>query len=447
MHSKKRREINRMLENRTKRKKIQISAFFSVFFLLLFSFTNDLNNYIYFNNFGIVITLIISLFFAILCIINRSILRISELGIFAFFSLIPLLYHNANVAYYGSITTISVVQYVAIVLFFLVASNYSSWIKYAYNLMLFGSAFYAFFTILFRFTPALYRQRVIPLFGTDPSVVWTLNDLYNNGYMSGLTIHYSTNAIYLSIGVIILGCFFLLKEGFSTNRKNIFLLIFIVTALLMTAKRAHIIFSFAGLFVGYVVTQRGSIHKRIIKIIGVVLVLLIIFEVLYTTMPFAFSFLNRFTETAGAGDVSLGRFARWEEAIEIFKNNKLIGIGWDRFKYNYSSAHGMYINVHNVYLQLLCETGIVGSFIYFAMFLLFLIHSLRAYRCAQINNDYNAQYICLTAICFTVFFLLYCMTGNPLYDVEFLFPLMMCVTGAEYYYLKNIKRLGIRFKI
>ena len=52
-----------------------------------------------------------------------------------------------------------------------------------------------------------------------------------------------------------------------------------------------------------------------------------------------------------------GRFYLWKNAWQLFLKSPVFGIGWSSFSENVVTTVN---NVHNCYLQFLCETGIVG---------------------------------------------------------------------------------------
>ena len=69
-------------------------------------------------------------------------------------------------------------------------------------------------------------------------------------------------------------------------------------------------------------------------------------------------------------DISSGRTELWGIAFDLFKEHPVTGIGWSGFakhvpaEFNEAHANGgnkAVLNVHNTYLQFLCETGIVGT--------------------------------------------------------------------------------------
>jgi len=86
--------------------------------------------------------------------------------------------------------------------------------------------------------------------------------------------------------------------------------------------------------------------------------------------------LNPAHEGAVFGYDQAARFLLWGVAFELFTNSPIIGAGWGNFVGLYGSylssfaswlPPGVYA-VHNIYLQLLAETGIAGFTIFFGFF-------------------------------------------------------------------------------
>ena len=80
-------------------------------------------------------------------------------------------------------------------------------------------------------------------------------------------------------------------------------------------------------------------------------------------------------------------------------------------------------DVHNVFLQVLTETGIIGFLLFSIMTLYSLFSTYRKIK-LTIKFKHKKNHFSLTLLTLSLyiqlFFLLYCITGNPLYDTSFL---------------------------
>ena len=100
--------------------------------------------------------------------------------------------------------------------------------------------------------------------------------------------------------------------------------------------------------------------------------------------------------STGMKEISSGRFELWDTAWTQFKEHPVTGIGWGRFADHVTEAfkkqHGAggvdnILYVHNTFLELLCETGIVGTVLIFIPILYFLFAMLaQAYRLRRLRN-------------------------------------------------------------
>ncbi len=152
--------------------------------------------------------------------------------------------------------------------------------------------------------------------------------------------------------------------------------------------------------------------------------LMIILLILYSRIPMirdAFdALIQKFTEE----DSTLsGRTDLYQLAFSLFQGHALMGIGWGKFRLSTEGFFGLAnVNyaVHNVYIQLLCETGIIG----FGAFLLAVGSSfgygMKKYRkIIKENVCIPEKSIIELGIAIQIFFLGYCASGNPLYDYNF----------------------------
>lgn len=313
----------------------------------------------------------------------------------------------------------------------------AEWIYTFENTIFAISSFYMIATLLFFFVPPLYSSVAIPIF--QSSSVFDLQSEYNRGIMFGFTTHYSSNAIYLALGLIVsvARAFF---SGHRKKNKEIILSFLFLFTLLLTGKRAHIIFSFVAIIVTYYCYSARKKLGRIFKIMAFIIVGIFAMYIMSFFVPQVMNFVNRFIETAEHGDMLMYRDVFYAYALDGFTNAPILGNGW--MWYNQTINLNSAYNVHNIYIQLLAETGIVG-FIFFVGY--FIYAFLRAANLMiQIKKEGNKYLECFSfpiaaALMFQVFFICYGMSGNPLYDTEVFIPYLISTIAVESVYVYQRK--------
>ncbi len=153
------------------------------------------------------------------------------------------------------------------------------------------------------------------------------------------------------------------------------------------------------------------------------------FYVLYRFVPLVNSSVNALAGRFSGEDATLstlnGRTQLYELAFRLFRSNKLTGIGWGGFRLRSTGVFDRMSDntyaAHNVYIQLLCETGVIGLTAFLAAVGNVLLWACLRYRRLVLNEpDGEERVIVGAGIFLQVFFLAYCMSGNPLYDYNFL---------------------------
>lgn len=304
-----------------------------------------------------------------------------------------------NPAY--SIVEPTIIKYIIFIFIMITMSSIENidgkYIKYG---ALFGYI-HVIATYFFLIFPSVYTNYALKVFGYYP--IGTNNGI--SGYTAGLTSHYSSNALFIT------GCIFALLYLNRCNKKSKitkFLLIFAVGALLLTGKRAHILFTVISILIIYIIDNRKNLEKMINKTIIITIIFLVVIFITYLIFPKMLSVFERVENGLS------GRDAYWVKAVEWFESNPITGIGWLQFGqqykvYNYNQS----MNTHNVYLQLLCECGIIGLALFMIVIIISLKTTLYKYTRCDDNNEKNKYYYSLLI---QFFFILYCLTGNCLYD-------------------------------
>lgn len=252
------------------------------------------------------------------------------------------------------------------------------------------------FTIFSYFFPNLFEAFINPLLmeGSQGAFRYFLN----NGTLSGISGQTGTNAFLLSVGLSIL----LFKKK---NFKDIVLLLLFVFFIFMSGKRGIILANLIAYITVYFVINRFN-YKKIISIIVILICL-----ALSTWWLLSFNLIRELNE------FSSGRIALYNQAINIFKENFLFGTGINTFSTNLIES--IYfeegLNAHNVYIQLLSEVGLIGLII-------FCIAQISTFTYVyKLSTEKTESKYILSVLYFNVFFIIYSLLGNPLYDYSFFY--------------------------
>ena len=254
------------------------------------------------------------------------------------------------------------------------------------------------------------------------------------GYRAGISNHYSLNALYITI--VFLCCFAYTITLYKKHNKKyilsglITLLVFL--ALFLTMKRAHLLFSLTAIILGMLFFTRNISAKKILIFFVILLILCGIFLWAYQNIPEIKMTLQRFENLDEDGNLK-ARFGYWNTALQIFLKHPIIGIGWGGV-----GANTVYeMNAHNVYIQLLAETGIIGFTIYMFTITTLGIKLIRGCRINIKKTCYDELYFSsFAALLIYFFYILYSLSGNCFFDHTFNFFIFTIITT---YYLTQPK--------
>lgn len=306
-----------------------------------------------------------------------------------------------------------------VIIFWLILTIQKSPEKYkeVFRVLLICGIFESLYVVAEFFFPTVF----LSLYGVFfPIRVAFVTSRMGEGYVAGFTNQVANTAYYIVIAIGIT-----VYAGINTKRSGKILLFLLFFALILTGKRGHLLFCLIAMFATYFFSDQNHMKLRTwIKFLGVCAGGLIAVSVLYYSKT---SIGIRIVETINAiiqgKDISSSRNTINLLSLNLIRENWLNGIGWGRFKYEYQNyfmglSNGTWnqtFDAHNIYLQLLSETGIFG----FAAFLILAIIALVQGR-KLIRNSYQLskkyQFVTKMSFYVQVFFLLYGFTGNPLYE-------------------------------
>ena len=338
--------------------------------------------------------------------------------------------------YYLSIKSINFIIYIICLLFIVInIYGFVEWIDMFICLSFILGMLHAISTIILKFLPGIYLGIIAPLY---PGTYTRLVEWYFSNCMPGLAEHYSTNGMYLVVGLFAAVAF-----GIRFCINKLYRLVIIGTffvAILMTGKRAHLLFSIFALFILYYIYLSNQKKNRFVKILGILLCVAVVGMIIILYFPSLGTAFTRFQESIDDGDVTSHRINIWQVAISLFWENPLFGVGWGNFQNYYEIIRNYRAHAHNTYIQLFCETGIIGAGIYIGWFVVLLVKTIKTLINFRISNESTERVSHISfSLLMQVFFLVYCFTGNPLYEQQMYIP-YFCACAITYYYYVNYKK-------
>lgn len=402
--------------------------------LFLYTYTTSFWKYVYGNSMVRDLTIYGSTLLLVLPILKNGIKRNSALYLLLITAVLFMLVGNQDIKH-GDIYYLRGV--IPMLLFAAVPKASDNWIKIGIRFVTGITMLFTFFTIWFWLDPGFYKANILPIF--DKSVQQQLLYSFNRGASAGIAKHYSLNGTYLAEGILALASMYIAAAKNKIRSKHWLgvCFLFILFALFLTGKRGHIVFTLLTFLFGYYAFTNDNTRHRNFKLLILASVAVIAFVILAHFVPSVALFYDRFVETLNEGDVTLGRVGFYKIAIDSFLKHPLFGIGWGGFKYiNTAYAgyyNGVYANAHNVYLQLLCEVGLIGFTFFVTLMISLPIATAKLIKREKLAGRNNSACRLLFAFMMEVFVIFYSFTGNPLYDLEILCLYVFAIAITIYY--------------
>lgn len=303
----------------------------------------------------------------------------------------------------------------------------------------------SFFCYLF---PGVYHDSIMPIFKEAQDVLtWQ----FDHNQIAGLTQHYSTNALYLIAGLLVNTAFIVVDKS-KKKSKYLFIILNII-ALLLTGKRSQVIYYFLIVLILLFIKYRNRIHLYVKKMITIIVLLTGLLSVGTIFIPsIANSFIRAYNSINNESSMNT-RNVLYDLALDEFNNNKLIGVGWSNYKYLYhqkmprSMKEMEYMQVHNTYLQVLCETGLIGAAIIFSLLLWLLVLTIKDIKGSEkeTNKDSRTQLLYMF-LAYHLFFLMEGVLGNSLYDLQTYIPYAVVLSMFLYYHFEMRKEFDANEK-
>ena len=282
------------------------------------------------------------------------------------------------------------------------------------NFIILLSGIHVLMTLLYAIIPDFVQninKIILPIDSYNNNVY----EMQRNHINCGITPIQSINAIYISVFI---GCIFskwICKRG--NKIINIGLFILGMIALFLTSKRGVMVAVFAAiLFVLMYLhikdkNKKSNIVKTIKKVFPIILIVIILIFLIERYFKTASYIFERFFTQE---DITTGRADLYVIVWKYIKSSPIIGHGL------FFTQEILNTYAHNIYLQLFCETGIIGLII-------FLIMNMSVFqKMCRIKKIKDERVI--LAIYFFIVFLVYGFTGNPLFDYSIMIPYYLSIS-------------------
>lgn len=247
-------------------------------------------------------------------------------------------------------------------------------------------------------------------------VVASIKNRLTAGYYTGFSREVSYTMFLIVVGFGI--CVFL--EEKKKRIIDYFIEALLFGSLVVSGKRATLLFCIVSIFVTQFIKSRDKL--KILKYTFRVLLFAVAVWISYPlwSQISALSRISEIFQYLSLQDmigVTNGRTVIYNNAIQLWRTNVWFGIGWGNFKY--SVVNNLWysgFDVHNCFLQVLCETGIIGFSFYVILIMISVVNVCRSI--ILINKKNLLNYAKSVVFCgfIQIFFILYSLTEPILYE-------------------------------
>lgn len=261
-----------------------------------------------------------------------------------------------------------------------------------------------------------------------PNVYSVFTDALRNGsdvrinklanYYTGFT----TNPVHTA-GYIALGIFVYLQDLPQKKLKSYLAVAFLLISLPYTGLRMQM----AAVCLCVIVFAYICIepNKRIRLSVGLGILMLaaiavmIVFHKQLNNIPLFRRIYRSIIGLLNGEDISSARSGLYALAIELFKKNPIFGIGWGNFRNEVPGVVTIRqkFDVHNIYLQLLCEVGVSGFMCFCIPLFYTFVKTLREYMNSMNHEKFSFKTTVLGfSLLYQIYFLVVGITDNTLYN-------------------------------
>ena len=344
---------------------------------------------------------------------------INKIHFFWLLSLIPMLI-SSFYSYFKEESIKYVMYFSAGILYFIYFSNKRKLMIDAIKIQKIFSIIFALFTILPLIDINYYYKILEFLFASD-SVAYAKSLIRLANRYPGIGKYPGNNGFILSMGLGICLSQLIVRQH---RVSNFICIIIFITSILLTGSRYSFLASLISIILILFFFYRKNTYFS--KSIKYAMILILIFTCIFLAYYFLpSSVFNRFFNKESI----YKRLDLYKFAWNLFLERPILGHGINTFLYYTFYETGLLEQTytHNVFLQLLLETGIIGFLFIVTPFILTLFFSIKISNniIYKTNSNYNEEKNIKIALQFSLYFqfifLIYFLIGNPIYDYNLLF--------------------------
>lgn len=300
----------------------------------------------------------------------------------------------------------------------------------------FSKTFYYYFmknfkTLFWVFIFSMFLEALLPnvfflIFGFASFGDAEMRALTSGGAIAGLAFEKAYAAFICNLGLGVIFAEFVAQRSYKYVIQSILVMI----ALMMTGKRTLFIIPIVALLIYVMLFSKNN---KFIKLAGVGLGISAFIIIAYTIIPEASLIIDRIINSGR--DVLSGRENFWNYAMDMFHQNPFFGRGFMSFNdfvfnqgFRYYGERWNY-QAHNVYIQLLGETGIIGCGVIITLIVILIIKAISLAKTTSNFWDVLLVY-------WIMLFGIYSLTGNTLY-----YPCQLIILVVSILLISNVKKI------
>jgi len=275
------------------------------------------------------------------------------------------------------------------------------------------------------FAPAFYVNHILSMFPESKELAYSF---LNRNMYHGFTNHYSRNAFYITVCILLVFSHILSKSRHF--KEWTILLLFFMSTELLVAKRGLTLFVIVTMYLVYLFQTRG-LGKKLVTGLRFVFIGSTLAIIGFMTLPGVSNIIVRLTTPNSGDDVSSGRFYLYGIAFKMFEKHPFLGNGWGSFLKQMAGT--TFQGVHNDYIQFLAEIGIIGLLTMVVANFGSLFYTFQAFlKCRDTGWNNRSTQLWLTfSLSYQIFFIFYALTGLPHFSYEQLsLYLLLCGYGV-----------------